>query len=92
MVDGSRVSTYIDIMSETRQLADDAGSRDPAVGLRAVRALRDLAERLEDLQVGNARAQGWSWQDIASCLGVSRQAVHKKHARRGPGFFGRGEE
>ncbi|WP_327065886.1 RNA polymerase subunit sigma-70 [Kitasatospora sp. NBC_01250] len=69
-------------MSETTQLAADASSRDPAIGLRAVRALRDLADRLEDLQVGNARAHGWSWQEIAACLGVSRQAVHKKHARR----------
>jgi hypothetical protein len=76
-------------MSETKQLADDASSRDPAVGLRAVRALRDLADRLEDLQVGNARAHGWSWQDIAACLGVSRQAVHKKHARR---RFGKAED
>ena len=83
---------YVDGMSETRQLADDAGSRDPAVGLRAVRALRELAERLEDLQVANARAQGWSWQDIAECLGVSKQAVHKKHARRGPGLFSKGDE
>jgi predicted DNA-binding protein YlxM (UPF0122 family) len=32
--------------------------------------------------VGNARDQGWSWQEIAEVLGVSRQAVHKKHARR----------
>lgn len=69
-------------MSETKQLADAAGSRDPAVGLRAVRALRDLADRLEVLQVGSARAQGWSWQDIAAVLGVSRQAVHKKHAKK----------
>jgi predicted transcriptional regulator len=68
-------------MSETTvQIATDAGSRDPAVGLRAVRALRELAERLETLQVGSARDQGWSWQDIAECLGVSRQAVHKKYA------------
>ncbi|MER7672198.1 RNA polymerase subunit sigma-70 [Kitasatospora sp. NPDC096128] len=72
-------------MSESGELAAAASSRDPAVGLRAVRALRDLADRLEDLQVGNARSQGWSWQDIAVCLGVTRQAVHKKHARRGPG-------
>ncbi|MFI6848028.1 RNA polymerase subunit sigma-70 [Kitasatospora sp. NBC_00085] len=72
-------------MSESRELAAAASSRDPAVGLRAVRALRDLADRLEGLQVGNARQQGWSWQDIAVCLGVSRQAVHKKYARRGPG-------
>ncbi|GAA5012249.1 RNA polymerase subunit sigma-70 [Kitasatospora paranensis] len=76
-------------MSETKQLAADASSRDPAIGLRAVRALRDLADRLEDLQVGNARTQGWSWQEIAACLGVSRQAVHKKYAKRL--FGGRGE-
>jgi DNA-directed RNA polymerase specialized sigma24 family protein len=68
-------------MNEGVQLAQDASSRDPAVGLRAVRALRDLTERLESLQVANARELGWSWQEIATVLGVSRQAVHKKHAR-----------
>jgi hypothetical protein len=66
-------------MSDGVQLARQAGSRDPAIGLRAVRALRELAERLEKLQVENARKLGWSWQEIAVCLGVSRQAVHKKH-------------
>ncbi|MFC9329301.1 RNA polymerase subunit sigma-70 [Kitasatospora sp. NPDC057015] len=76
-------------MSDSRELAAAASSRDPAVGLRSVRALRDLADRLEDLQVGNARGLGWSWQDIAVCLGVSRQAVHKKYGRRG---FGTGDK
>ncbi|MFC8717154.1 RNA polymerase subunit sigma-70 [Kitasatospora sp. NPDC057198] len=75
-------------MSETTRLAADASSGDPATGLRAVRALRDLADRLEDLQVGNARRRGWSWHEIAVCLGVSRQAVHKKHARRTAGQGG----
>jgi hypothetical protein len=55
-------------------------SSDPAVGLRAVVALRQLVERLEDLQVESARTQGWSWADIAGALGVSKQAVHKKHS------------
>lgn len=64
---------------EKGRLAREASSRDPAVGLRAVRALRELAERLESLQVENARAQGRSWQEIAACLGVSKQAVHKKY-------------
>ena len=36
------------------------------------------------LQVDNARRQGWSWQEIADALGVSKQAVHKKHAGRVP--------
>ncbi|KAA2266593.1 RNA polymerase subunit sigma-70 [Solihabitans fulvus] len=76
-------------MSDTAQLASDAGSRDPAVGLRAVRALRVLVERLEALQVENARDQNWSWQDIAACLDVTRQAVHKKYAG-GRGLLRRG--
>ena len=67
-------------MTEATKLASAAGSRDPAVGLRAVAALRRLLENLEAIQVDNARAQGWSWDAIASELGVTKQAVHKKHA------------
>jgi hypothetical protein len=63
-------------------LAAATGSRDPEVGLRAVAALRGLLEVLEALQVDNARADGWSWRDIASRLGVSKQAVHQKHGPR----------
>lgn len=63
-------------------LVDSAADEDPAVGLRAVRSLRELADRLETLQVARARELGWSWQDVAEALGVSRQAVHKKHNRR----------
>ncbi len=66
------------------ELASAADSADPRTGLRAVAALRRLLERLEALQVGNARSHGWSWQEIADVLGVSRQAVHKKYARRRP--------
>ncbi|OLF04502.1 helix-turn-helix domain-containing protein [Actinophytocola xinjiangensis] len=68
-------------MSEATQLASDAGDQDPRVGLRAVAALRKLLERLEAVQVRNARVNGWSWQDIATELGVTRQAVHKKHGK-----------
>jgi hypothetical protein len=67
-------------MSEATKLASAAGSKDPAVGLRAVRALRDLLEDLEGLQVDNARRLGWPWEQIAQSLGVSKQAVHKKYA------------
>ena len=67
-------------MTDTAEVASAADSRDPAVGLRAVRALRGLVERLEALQVENAREQGWTWEQIAALLGVTRQAVHKKYA------------
>ena len=66
-------------MTNATELADATASRDPAVGLAAVASLRALLESLEALQVGNAREQGWSWQQIAEVLGVSKQAVHKKH-------------
>jgi hypothetical protein len=69
-------------MTDATELAKGVDSKDPAVGLRAVAALRQLLERLEALQVENARASNWSWQDIAAVLGVSRQAVHKKYAGR----------
>jgi DNA-directed RNA polymerase specialized sigma24 family protein len=65
-------------MKDARELTDAMSSRDPAVGLAAVASLRTLLESLEQLQVRNAREQGWSWQQIAEVLGVSRQAVHKK--------------
>lgn len=69
-------------MDELAAITEQAGARDPRTGLRAVAALGRLAEALERAQVASARAQGWSWQDIGDALGVSRQAVHKKHARR----------
>ena len=64
------------------EIADGAASTDPDTGLRAVAALRVLTERLEVLQVQNARALGWSWQDIAQRLGVTKQTVHRKYGRR----------
>jgi hypothetical protein len=67
---------------EMTELATAAASPDPAEGLRAVLALRRLLEAVEVVQVDNARRRGWSWQEIARALGVSRQAVHKKHAGR----------
>ncbi len=69
-------------MENATALASAADSPDPRTGLRAVASLRRLLEQLEALQVDNAREHGWSWQEIAEILGVSRQAVHKKHARR----------
>ena len=72
-------------MADTAQVATAASSKDPSVGLRAVRSLRVLVERLEGLQVQNARNSGMTWEQIAQLLGVTRQAVHKKYAGgRGP--------
>jgi hypothetical protein len=64
------------------KLAGRLASKDPAVGLQAVAALRALLEQIERLQVDNAREYGWSWADIARQLGVTRQSVHEKHSGR----------
>ena len=56
--------------------------QDPREGLEAVVALRRMLEALEAAQVENAIVAGWSWARIAEVLGVSKQAVHKKHAAR----------
>lgn len=66
----------------TVAIANGASSTDPEVGLRAVVALRALAEQLEQIQVDNARDLRWSWHDIALRLGVTKQTVHRKHGRR----------
>ncbi|TMR98275.1 hypothetical protein [Nonomuraea basaltis] len=57
-------------------------TQDPADALAAVAALRRLADQLEDAGVEQAMRAGWSWPEVAEALGVTRQAVHKKHANR----------
>jgi hypothetical protein len=66
--------------SEVTAVAAATRSQDPEVGLAAVASLRGLVEVLEALQVDNARTKGWSWQQIAARLGVTKQAVHHKYA------------
>ncbi len=70
-------------MTDATEVAAAASNRDPAIGLAAVASLRELLESLEELQVGHARELGWSWQQIAESLRVSKQAVHKKYRRLG---------
>lgn len=53
-----------------------------ADALAAVVALRRAADRLELAAVSHAIDDGWSWSQVARALGVTKQAVHKKHAKR----------
>ena len=62
--------------------SDIPAPQDPADTLAAVVAMRRLADRLEDTAVEQAMRAGWSWPQVAEALGVTRQAVHRKHARR----------
>ncbi|PPI23879.1 hypothetical protein [Rathayibacter sp. AY1B5] len=69
-------------MESSQIAAVAADTSDPRAGLRAVATLRVLADTLELQQVEAALRAGMTWQDIADALGVTRQAVHKKHSRR----------
>jgi DNA-directed RNA polymerase specialized sigma24 family protein len=68
-------------MSAIGDLDDAVHGTDLDVGLRAVARLRRLVEQLEAERVTAARRAGWSWQDIATRLGVTKQTVHRKYHR-----------
>ena len=68
------------MVRDISELLERAVPSEPELALRSLAALRRLLERLERIHVESARAQGRSWQEIADALGVSKQAVHKKHA------------
>ena len=63
-------------------LAGESDSEDPLKALRAVAEMRRELDRHEATLVRKARNLGYGWQMIATALGVSRQAVHKKYGRR----------
>ncbi len=57
-------------------------TEDPRAALRALTALRHRLDESEAIQVAKAVRAGCSWSDIARGLGISRQAAHKRYAKR----------
>lgn len=64
-----------------RAVEPDRTSRPLAALAEIAAELRSLGAQAE-AQVCRARRQGASWKAIAAALGVSRQAAHKRFARR----------
>jgi len=69
-------------VGEVAAQAERSTSPDPEVALRAVARLRRLTAQLEADQVAAARRAGWTWQEIALGLGVTKQSVHRKYRHR----------
>jgi DNA invertase Pin-like site-specific DNA recombinase len=72
------VRTVTDLLTA---LASESGDADPLKALRALRSMRTELDRQEGALVRKARNLGYGWQMIATALGVTRQAVHKKYGR-----------
>ncbi|MGA5430058.1 helix-turn-helix domain-containing protein [Streptomyces koyangensis] len=68
---------------ELTSLAASTADKNPLAGLGSVARLRAETERIEAVLVRRARNNGATWPQIAAALGVSKQAVHKKHSGRG---------
>jgi DNA invertase Pin-like site-specific DNA recombinase len=77
----------VDAMDDvTRTAVASADGDDPYRALREIRRARATLtqelDRAEAVAVRRARAQGASWQLIATALEISKQAVHKRYGRR----------
>jgi predicted transcriptional regulator len=60
-------------------MADEADPDGVRRALQEVRAMRREVEQREAAAVRRGRNAGLTWEQIAVDLGVSKQAVHKKH-------------
>lgn len=67
--------------SDMVALARATDDEDPRTALAATARLRRAADQMESLVVRRARVSGMSWAEIATCLGVSKQAVHHRYGR-----------
>ncbi|MET1088751.1 MAG: AsnC family protein [Arthrobacter sp.] len=70
---------------EVERMKTLVGSMDgkgPAEALHAVAELQKEVNRAESALVRSARQAGLSWEAIALCLGVSKQAVHRKYGKQ----------
>mgnify|MGYP001554801849 FL=1 len=68
-------------MTMKTAIAQDDGG-EPLSELHRLAALRSELARAEETQVRRARNLGYSWQAIASSLGVSKQAAHRRFGKR----------
>ena len=65
------------------RLVRRALNTDLSIGsLEAIAVLRRDLDHLEERAVATARSRGASWADIAETLGITRQALQQRVARR----------
>jgi ATP-dependent Clp protease ATP-binding subunit ClpA len=79
-----------DVQALIEIVRSDAPSDDPldqlAQAARSVGEIEEVSDALLGHFVESCRASGYSWSQISSALGVSKQAVHKRFAGVTPTF------
>jgi hypothetical protein len=65
-----------------KTLVGSMDGKGPAEALYAVAELQKEVSRAEASLVRSARRAGLSWEAIALCLGVTKQAVHRKYGKQ----------
>ena len=62
--------------------ADEPAEESPLDELVRIARARDELAAAEAVAVRRARVHGFSWAEIGTMLGVSRQAMHQKYGKR----------
>ena len=73
------------LTTEQRTARTLASLRSTVRSLEAARRRLDEEVRRRDVYVGHLRDAGWSWEQIAAEVGVSRQALRKRAPATPPG-------
>lgn len=70
------------MLTPMNTVIDAADAGDPLDALARIAKARHELAAAEEVAVRRSRTAGYSWAEIGSVLGVSKQAMHRRFGRR----------